>query len=272
MRFLGRGLIGLLLFSLALGLLGLAGNTIKIAVQDRVNKEPRAQKARERTFTVKVVPAEITSMNPTMNAFGEIQSRKTLDLRMAAGGQIQELSTNFVEGGSVKSGELLIRLDDSNYQSAVDLAKNNLIDAENEVSESGRILSFSKEELAAAEEQEELRLRALTAFKTLPKPLLFHCKSGADRAGFTAAMYLMVCEGRPVADAKKQLGLRYIHLDFTATGVLDYILAVYEARVEQHPIDFEDWIRREYHQKLLQQGFNMRRPLSETLDLIAQSP
>ena len=92
MRFLGRGLIGLLLFSLALGLLGLAGNTIKIAVQDRVNKEPRAQKARERTFTVKVVPAEVTSMNPTLNAFGEIQSRKTLDLRMAAGGQIQELS------------------------------------------------------------------------------------------------------------------------------------------------------------------------------------
>ena len=169
MRVLGRGLIGLLLFSLALGLLGLAGNTIKIAVQDRVNKEPRAQKARERTFTVKVVPAEITSMNPMLNAFGEIQSRKTLDLRMAAGGQIQELSTNFVEGGSVKSGELLIRLDDSNYQSAVDLAENNLIDAENEVSESGRNLSFSKEELAAAEEQEELRLRALKRQQDLVK-------------------------------------------------------------------------------------------------------
>ncbi|MAH38866.1 MAG: efflux transporter periplasmic adaptor subunit, partial [Marinovum sp.] len=169
MRFLGRGLIGLLLFSLALGLLGLAGNTIKIAVQDRVNKEPRAQKARERTFTVKVVPAEITSMNPTLNAFGEIQSRKTLDLRMAAGGQIQELSTNFVEGGSVNSGELLIRLDDSNYQSAVDLAENNLIDAENEVSESGRNLAFSKEELAAAEEQEELRLRALKRQQDLVK-------------------------------------------------------------------------------------------------------
>ena len=169
MRFLGRGLIGLLLFSLTLGLLGLAGNTIKIAVQDRVNKEPRAQKARERTFTVKVVPAEITSMNPTLNAFGEIQSRKTLDLRMAAGGQIQELSTNFVEGGSITSGELLIRLDDSNYQSAVDLAENNLIDAENEVSESGRNLSFSKEELAAAKEQEELRLRALKRQQDLVK-------------------------------------------------------------------------------------------------------
>ena len=167
MRFLGRGLIGLLLFSLALGLLGLAGNTIKVAVQDRMNQEPRSQKARERTFAVKVVPAEVTSINPTLNAFGEIQSRKTLDLRMAASGQIQELSTNFVEGGSVKSGELLIRLDDSDYQTAVDLAENNLIDAKNEVMEAARNLSFSKEELAAAEEQKSLRLRALTRQKDL---------------------------------------------------------------------------------------------------------
>ena len=167
MRFLGRGLIGLLLFSLALGLLGLAGNTIKVAVQDRMNQDPRTQKARERTFAVKVVPAEVTSINPTLNAFGEIQSRKTLDLRMAASGQIQELSINFVEGGSVKSGELLIRLDDSDYQTAVDLAENNLIDAKNEVMEAARNLSFSKEELAAAEEQEKLRLRALTRQKDL---------------------------------------------------------------------------------------------------------
>ena len=167
MRFLGRGLIGLLLFSLALGLLGLAGNTIKVAVQDRMNQEPRAQKARERTFAVKVVPAEVTSINPTLNAFGEIQSRKTLDLRMAASGQIQELSINFVEGGSVKSGELLVRLDDSDHQTAVDLAENNLIDAKNEVMEAARNLSFSKEELAAAEEQEKLRLRALTRQKDL---------------------------------------------------------------------------------------------------------
>jgi len=81
--------------------------------------------------------------------------------------QIQELSTNFVEGGSVKSGELLIRLDDSDYQTAVELAENNLIDAKNEVMEAARNLSFSKEELAAAEEQEKLRLRALTRQKGL---------------------------------------------------------------------------------------------------------
>ena len=49
----------------------------------------------------------------------------------------------------------------------MDLAENNLIDAKNEVTESARNLSFSKEELAAAEEQEKLRLRALTRQKDL---------------------------------------------------------------------------------------------------------
>jgi outer membrane protein TolC len=167
MKFLGRGLVGLLLFSLTLGLLGLAGNTVKVAVQDRVNKEPRVQKMRERTFAVKVVPAEITSINPTLNAFGEIQSRKTLDLRVAAGGQIQELSSNFVEGGGVEAGELLIRLDDANYQTAVDFAENDLIDARNEMLESARNLSFAREELVAAREQQNLRRRAFNRQKDL---------------------------------------------------------------------------------------------------------
>ena len=167
MKFLGRGLVGLLLFSLTLGLLGLAGNTLKVAVQDRINKEPRVQKTRERTFAVKVIPAEITSINPTLYAFGEIQSRKTLDLRVAAGGQIQELSSNFVEGGSVEAGELLIRLDDANYQTAVDLAENDLIDARNEMLESARSLSFAREELVAAREQQNLRQRALNRQKDL---------------------------------------------------------------------------------------------------------
>ena len=167
MKFLGRGLVGLLLFSLTLGLLGLAGNTLKVAVQDRINKEPRVQKTRERTFAVKVIPAEITSINPTLYAFGEIQSRKTLDLRVAAGGQIQELSSNFVEGGSVEAGELLIRLDDANYQTAVDLAENDLIDARNEMLESARSLSFAREELVAAREQQNLRQRALKRQKDL---------------------------------------------------------------------------------------------------------
>jgi protein tyrosine/serine phosphatase len=106
-------------------------------------------------------------------------------------------------------------------------------------------------------------LAVIGAMRRAERPMLFHCKSGADRAGFAAALYLMVFEGVPVTEAKKQLGLKYIHLKFTRTGVQGYILDVYEARLARGPISFEDWIAREYDHKAIQAGFDSRRPAAE---------
>ncbi len=95
------------------------------------------------------------------------------------------------------------------------------------------------------------------------KPFVFHCKSGADRAGFVAAMYLMVFENQPVEVARKQLSMKYIHLDFTATGVQDYILDVYAARNARRPISFEDWIRSEYDATSIQAGWDGKVPADQ---------
>ena len=106
-------------------------------------------------------------------------------------------------------------------------------------------------------------LEMLEAMRRAERPFVFHCKSGADRAGFAAAAYLMVFEGRPVAEARKQLSLRYIHLKSTKTGVQDYILDVYEARQARGAIDFETWIAEEYDNRAIQAGFDARRPAHE---------
>ena len=99
-------------------------------------------------------------------------------------------------------------------------------------------------------------LAALEAMRTAEKPMLIHCKSGADRTGIMAAIYLMVVEGKPVEEAQKQLSLKYIHLKCTKTGVQDYMLDVYAARNAHRPIGFEDWLRTEYNNKRLQSGFD----------------
>ncbi|MFP4326845.1 MAG: tyrosine-protein phosphatase [Paracoccaceae bacterium] len=106
-------------------------------------------------------------------------------------------------------------------------------------------------------------LEVIETMRRAERPFIFHCKSGADRAGFAAAIYLMVFEGVPVQQARRQLGLRYIHLKFTRTGVLDYLLRVYQARNARAPIPFEDWIRTEYEHRAIQQGFDSRRPPEE---------
>jgi len=129
--------------------------------------------------------------------------------------------------------------------------------------ESCRILGFTlyNTRLWArrAAERENI-IEAIDLMRTVQKPFLFHCKSGADRAGFCAAMYQMIFDNVPVAEAKKQLGIKYIHLKWSKTGVLDYTLDVYEARLAKGAIDFETWIRTEYDHLAIQQGFDSKTP------------
>lgn len=47
-----------------------------------------------------------------------------------------------------------------------------------------------------------------------PKPLLIHCKSGADRSGLAAALYLREIAGRGEEEARGQLSLRYGHMPY----------------------------------------------------------
>ncbi|MGH1416746.1 MAG: fused DSP-PTPase phosphatase/NAD kinase-like protein [Pelagimonas sp.] len=99
----------------------------------------------------------------------------------------------------------------------------------------------------------------IDALRAAQKPLMFHCKSGADRAGFISSLYLLIFEGASIETAKKQLSLKYIHLDFTKTGVQDYILRIFEARQTVGEIGFEDWIRTEYDAKPIQRAWEARR-------------
>lgn len=102
-------------------------------------------------------------------------------------------------------------------------------------------------------------LAVIDAFRTIERPFVMHCKSGADRAGFASAMYLMVIEGQSVAQARRMLSPRYVHLKWTRTGILDHILDTYEARQAETGIGFEDWIAQEYDPDVLQQSFDAKR-------------
>ncbi len=102
----------------------------------------------------------------------------------------------------------------------------------------------------------ETILAVIRAFREIEKPFVMHCKSGADRAGFASAIYLLVIERRPMAEARKMLGVKYLHLKWSRTGILDYILDQYEAREAQSPIGFEEWITTEYDHVALQAAYH----------------
>ena len=111
-----------------------------------------------------------------------------------------------------------------------------------------------------------LLLELFEIFDDLKAPAVFHCKSGADRAGFVSALYLNMVAGHPMEEAAKQLSLRHLHVDFTPTGVLDYVLRVYMERNRRSPISFRDWVVSEYDAPTVHHGYQDRIMWSETVD------
>lgn len=81
---------------------------------------------------------------------------------------------------------------------------------------------------------------------TAEKPMLLHCKSGADRTGLAAALYLIWVEGRPLAEAQEQLSMRYMHLSTGRTGILDHFLRHYGRVHAATGISLIDWITTQY--------------------------
>jgi protein tyrosine/serine phosphatase len=57
-----------------------------------------------------------------------------------------------------------------------------------------------------------LSAELIKILKSAPKPLLIHCKSGADRTGLASALYLAGVMNAGEEKAEAQLSLRYGHL------------------------------------------------------------
>jgi len=167
MRFLRRSLIGLFLLSLAVGLLAYAGQSVIEALQTRAAEERSPRPARERIFPANVITYRSGTVTPVLTVFGEIRSRRTLDLRTKSAGTVVRLSESFEEGGRVDSGELLLQLDPSDAQAALDVASADLAEAEAELRDAVAGLALSSEDVAAAREQLTLREQALARQKSL---------------------------------------------------------------------------------------------------------
>ena len=73
----------------------------------------------EKTWPINAVQAEYKNTTPNLKLFGEITSARRSDLRVSVGGQVIEVGENFKEGGVVRMGELLLAIDDFEYQNAV---------------------------------------------------------------------------------------------------------------------------------------------------------
>ena len=161
MRFLGRSLMGLFLLAVTAGLLAFAGDLVWGALQTRMAEESSSRPARERVFSVNVITVAPETIRPVLATFGEVRSRRTLELRSSASGEVIWLSDAFEEGGRVLEGDVLVRVDPVEAESALATARADENEARRDLRDAERALALARDEIRAAEDQERLRLSAV---------------------------------------------------------------------------------------------------------------
>ncbi len=112
---------------------------------------------------------------------------------------------------------------------------------------------FTLRSRAAPDRETILALRDF--FGRVAYPALVHCKSGADRAGFMAALYVLIVKHGTAAEALRQLSWRYGHFRFAKTGILDAFIELYRDEGEAKGIPFLDWVEHHYDQAALEARF-----------------
>ncbi|SEL96839.1 RND family efflux transporter, MFP subunit [Roseovarius azorensis] len=223
MRFLRQGLTGLFLLSLTLGLLAYAGQTIMSAIEERLSRETRVPERRERVFAVRTTLATEATITPELTAFGQIQSRRTLEIRAQATGTITELSPDFIEGGQVRAGQFLARIDPADAQSALDRARTDLMDARAEEREAARALTLAQDELAARRDQAALQERALARQRDLES------RGVGTLTAVETAEYNVVQARQAVLAGRQALAQAEARVDQAATAAARAKLALSEA-------------------------------------------
>jgi multidrug efflux pump subunit AcrA (membrane-fusion protein) len=161
MRFLGRSLTGLFLLAATIGLLAMAVLMVQSAFKARAERDNAAPSGRERVFSANVVTLKPATITPVLSSFGELATRRGLDIRARASGTVVEMSDAFVNGGQVTEGARLLRIDPTDYKAALDLAQTDLTQSEAELRDAKAALDLARDDLENARRQATLRDAAL---------------------------------------------------------------------------------------------------------------
>ena len=173
----------------------------------RINKPQRPE--------VAVITVERAGYNARIRGYGETEPHFTLTLTAQVSGQVVAQSEKFEAGYQVKKGEVLIELEDSDYQSAVADAKSTLASARLDLLEEQREASQAKAEWLASgisgEPDSELvlhkpQLEAADAAVAKAEAALLSAEKDLSRTKLTAPFDAIVVERMTAPGSYLQAG------------------------------------------------------------------
>ena len=140
---------------------------------------------------------------------------------------------------------------------------------ENEACEKNNIKLIDFRARSRAAPEKDMIFKAEKLFKSIKYPALIHCKSGADRAGIVSYLYkILKCKANP-CEAKKQLSIKYLHVKFAKTGLLDKFCEDFENyQKSKKSLNFLNWVRKVYDPKTLEKNFKENKSVEKIMTKI----
>ncbi len=161
MRFLARTFWGLVALALTVALLLLAVQIVQAALAERAKRAEQAIPIRERVFAARVVRVEPGAHAPQFASYGEVRARRSVDLRAPLAGRVIWVAPELASGVPVEEGQVLLKLDPTEAEAALALARTDLARAEIDLRDAERLVALTARDRAEAEAQVALRERAL---------------------------------------------------------------------------------------------------------------
>lgn len=150
---------------LPIAVLVVAAISFSILLATRPTPSPIA--AEERAWPVAAAVVSHSDVQPSFHLFGEVVAGREVALRALVAGVVTAAGENLVEGGVVRSGELLVEIDPFDYQAALDDRSAQLREAKARVVELEARLRGQRETLSSNKAQLALLERDLERAETL---------------------------------------------------------------------------------------------------------
>ena len=132
-------------------ILAVAVAAVKL-ISESEPKPEQIETVRRSSALVETVTVEKGTYSPILSVLGTVQPAQEIVLSPRVGGQVIELSSEFVPGGMVNKNDLLFRIDPADFENAVSIRKSELEQAEASLKiEEGRV-RLAEQELALLEE------------------------------------------------------------------------------------------------------------------------
>ena len=139
-----------------LPLLTLVGAVLAVGYLQATRPEIERTGPSERARPIAAATVQLGDIQPSIDAFGEVVAQRDVELRALVAGAVVAVGENFVNGGTVRAGELLVEIDPFEYRAAVTEAEAALAEARAQLAETRA--EQGAEEAGLAEDRTQLGL------------------------------------------------------------------------------------------------------------------